>query len=178
MRAPRGAARIAIMGNAGSGKSTLARAFERGFGIPGLDLDSIVWEPGKVAVPRERSDVLKDLRAFCETHDGWVVEGCYAGLVGAALDYAPALIFLEPGVEACLAHCASRPWEPHKYRSKAEQDERLDFLLSWVREYYSRSDDLSLSAHQALFDGYGGPKRKVLEPVRYGTGAGLEGLLP
>ena len=64
----------------------------------------------------------------------------------------------------CLAHCRARPWEPHKYPSKQEQDGKLEFLLAWVREYYTRQGDLSLSAHQALFDNYGGPKRKLVSP--------------
>ena len=56
---------------------------------------------------------------------------------------------------------ATGPWEPHKYNSRHEQDEKLEFLLAWVREYYSREGDLSLVAHQALFDAYPGPKHKL-----------------
>jgi hypothetical protein len=94
-----------------------------------------------------------------------VIEGCYAGLVHAGLQFSPALLFLEPGVEACLSNCRSRPWEPHKYKSRLEQDEKLEFLLSWVREYYLREGDLSLVTHQALFDAYQGPKWKVTTRV-------------
>ena len=54
---------------------------------------------------------------------------------------------------------------PHKYKSRREQDEKLEFLLSWVREYYVREGDLSLVAHQALFDAYAGPKRKLISRV-------------
>ena len=67
----------------------------------------------------------------------------------------------EPGVEGCVANCRSRPWEPHKYASKQVQDQHLEFLLAWVREYYSRAGDLSLAAHQALFDEYPGTKHKL-----------------
>ena len=153
--------RIAIIGNSGSGKTTLARQLEIEYGLVILDLDTVAWEPGKVAVPRQQELACGDVVAFCASNDAWVVEGCYADLVSAALKYSPLLLFVEPGVEACLFNCRSRPWEPHKYKSKQEQDEKLGFLLSWVREYYLRDGELSLKAHQALFDSFQGPKRKL-----------------
>lgn len=153
--------RIAIFGNSGSGKSTLAQAIAATYGLRALDLDTVAWEPAKIAVPRAQAIAIADVNRFCEAHHGWVVEGCYGKLIEATLEHAPLLLFVEPGMEACLANCRSRPWEPHKYASKREQDEKLEFLLAWVGQYYSRNDDLSLVAHQALFDAYQGPKRKL-----------------
>lgn len=158
-------ARIAILGNSGSGKSTLARHLTEVHGLPSLDLDTVAWEPGQIAVPRDPEVAMAEVKAYCTNRERWVVEGCYARLVEAALECAPLLLFLEPGVEICSAHCRERPWEPHKYRSKAEQDERLGFLLAWVQEYYSREGELSLKAHQALFEIYPGPKRKFTDRV-------------
>jgi hypothetical protein len=103
-----------------------------------------------------------DVAAFCQSLEHWVVEGCYANLIQAALPWSSGLIFLNPGQEQCLINCQSRPWEPHKYASRDEQDERLTFLMSWVREYYSRDGDMSLSAHRALFSGYEGVKAELL----------------
>ena len=68
-------------------------------------------------------------------------------------------------MEACLYNCRSRPWEPRKSTSKEQQDEMLEFLLSWVRDYYTREDDLSLHVHQVLFDRYRGPKFLLEQPV-------------
>jgi adenylate kinase family enzyme len=153
--------RVAIVGNSGSGKSTLAREIAAVHSIVSLDLDTVAWEPGKIAVARPADTAAADVRAFCSAQESWVVEGCYAALVGHALERSPILLFIEPGVDACIANCRSRPWEPHKYASKAEQDEKLEFLLAWVREYYSRDGDLSLSAHRALFDAYRGPKLRL-----------------
>jgi hypothetical protein len=83
-----------------------------------------------------------------------------------ALDFAPRLVFLNPGEAQCLANCRARPWEPHKYASKQEQDERLPFLLSWVSQYYVRDEDMSLSAHRALFHTYSGPRIELTsQPV-------------
>jgi adenylate kinase family enzyme len=159
--------RIAIIGNSGSGKSTLAGRLAERHGLAALDLDTVAWEVGQIAVPRPPAESVADVQAFCAAHEHWVVEGCYASLVSAALGAAepvdaPTLLFLDPGVDACLANCRVRPWEPHKYASMAEQDEKLGFLLSWVRAYYTRSDDHSLVAHQALFDAYGGPKQTLV----------------
>jgi adenylate kinase family enzyme len=157
--------RLALIGNSGSGKSTLSRQLASAHALPLLDLDTVAWEPGKVAVARDHDAAARDVQAFCEAHESWVVEGCYASLVRAALSYSPVLLFLEPGAEACLANCRSRPWEPHKYESKQVQDQHLEFLLAWVREYYVREGDLSLTAHQKLFEEYRGPKHKLTARV-------------
>lgn len=155
--------RIALIGNSGSGKSTLSQQLAAAHALPMLDLDTVAWEPGKIAVARDPAAAARDVHAFCAPREQWVVEGCYAGLVREALAYSPVLLFLEPGMQACLANCRSRPWEPHKYESKQAQDERLEFLLSWVREYYTRAGELSLAAHEALFSEYRGPKHKLSE---------------
>jgi adenylate kinase family enzyme len=167
--------RIALIGNSGSGKSTLSRQLASAHALPMLDLDTVAWEPGKIAVARDPDAAVRDVRTFCEASENWVVEGCYANLVRAALAYSPVLLFLEPGVEACLANCSSRPWEPHKYESQQVQDQHLQFLLTWVREYYTRDGELSLAAHPALFDEYRGPKHKLTARV---DPASLGGLLP
>ena len=123
-----------------------------------LDLDTVAWEPGMVAVPRAPADAIADVGAFCRGSDRWVVEGCYADLVTAALEFQPLLLFLNPGEAQCLANCRARPWEPHKYSSKSEQDRLLEYLLGWVSEYYTREGPMSLRAHRACFDAYQGPK--------------------
>ncbi len=153
--------RFAILGNSGSGKSTLARQLAARTGAPSLDLDTLAWVPGQVAVPRDPALAAAEVASFCSATERWIVEGCYGGLIRASLAWAPCLILLDPGEATCLAHCRARPWEPHKYASKAEQDAKLAFLLQWVSDYYTREGDLSLTAHQALFDAYAGPKLKL-----------------
>ena len=155
--------RIAILGNAGTGKSTLAKWLVERSGASLLDLDSVAWEPGQVAVQRSETAAEEDVRAFCAASDDWVVEGCYANLVRVALTFEAHLLFLNPGKDRCVSNCRSRPWEPHKYSSKAEQDQRLPFLLSWVAEYYRRDGEMSLSAHAACFRAYPGPKYELTE---------------
>lgn len=155
--------RIAILGNSGSGKSTLARQLHERLGFPTLDLDTVAWVPGEIAVPRDPEDAVADAVAFCGNQEAWIVEGCYANLVDASLRFEPTFLFLDPGVDACLDNCRARPWEPHKYASKAEQDEQLQNLLAWVRDYYTRCGDMSFQVHRDLFDRYDGPKQHLTE---------------
>jgi adenylate kinase family enzyme len=155
--------RVTILGNSGSGKSTLSAWIANRFDVPFLDLDTAAWVRGKIAVARPASEAAADVRSFCSGHDAWVVEGCYANLVDVALESRPLLLFMNPGVDRCLENCMSRPWEPHKYQSKQEQDAHLDFLLTWVREYYSRSGDMSLAAHRACFEKYPWKKRELVD---------------
>jgi adenylate kinase family enzyme len=160
---------VAILGNSGSGKSTLARWLADRMGAALLDLDTVAWEPGRIAVPRSPDSARVDVRTFCRTNERWIVEGCYTGLIEAALHFVPRLVFLDPGEARCVANCRERPWEPHKYATRQEQDERLECLLAWVRDYYVRDDDMSLSSHRRCFSSYEGPKeefagRPKLEP--------------
>jgi hypothetical protein len=117
---------------------------------------------GERAAPRDAAAARADVVAFCGSHTDWVVEGCYASLIAAALPFGPRLLLLNPGAAACLANCRVRPWEPHKHPSREEQDERLAFLLAWVTGYYTRDGDMSLAEHKALFEAFAGDKAEWL----------------
>lgn len=153
--------RVAIIGNSGSGKSTMARRLQREHSLAFLELDSIVWEPGKIAVLRDEAAIEGDLNRFLRENDSWVIEGCYGELVRKALAEKPELIFLNPDECVCVENNRRRPWEPHKYASKEAQDAMLENLLLWVRGYYRRDDQWSLAAHRAIFDAYQGPKKEI-----------------
>jgi adenylate kinase family enzyme len=156
--------RVVIMGNAGSGKSTLADKLARGGGgaIAHLDLDTLAWRKDTAAPERRPlADSLADVEAFMAAHADWVIEGCYADLIACALARATRLLFLNPGVDACVRNCRARPWEPHKYASKEAQDANLEMLIGWVRDYATRDDMFSLRSHRALYDGWAGDKLEV-----------------
>ena len=157
--------RIAIIGNSGSGKSTLARELARTADVAVLELDSIVWEPGEIAVQRDRGSIEADLRSFLAANTNWIVEGCYAELVAALLPSCTELIFLNPGEAVCLERNCKRPWERHKYESADAQASMLDALLDWVRGYYTRDDEWSLQAHRRIFDSHTGRKREIRAAV-------------
>ena len=159
--------KVLVFGNSGSGKSTYARALAAREGLAHLDLDSIVWEPGKIAVQRSTESVIGDLRSFIDSHPAWVIEGCYGDLVQAAWAHCTLMVFLNPGVEACLANNAARPWEPHKYASHEEQDAMLSKLQEWVAGYYQREDAWSYQAHREIFDSFTRPKVEHREAAAY-----------
>src|SRR5262245_41932646 len=165
--------RVAILGNSGSGKSTLAKKLSADSSFPSLDLDTIYWEPDnlgtiqwnpdKIGGPRMPSDREAALCRFCSSHDYWIIEGCYADLIEASFPWCPELILLHPGCAVCLQNCRTRPHEAHKYRTKQEQDQNLDFLLQWVSDYYERDGPMSLRGHLELFERYDGSKRIVTD---------------
>ncbi len=155
--------RVLIVGNSGSGKSTVARALAQEHGLVHLDLDSLVWEPGKIAVARPVDDAVADLLIFLNNTDNWVIEGCYGDFVEAAMPFCREFVFMNPGKDACVAHNQGRPWEPHKYESKEKQDSMLPMLLDWVGKYYERDDTCSYAYHRRLFDSFHGSKREVTE---------------
>lgn len=167
--------RVTILGNSGSGKSTLARRLCEHTGAALLELDSIVWEPGKIAVLRPRRDIEVDLGAFLASHPSWVIEGCYGELAQQTLALRPLLLFLNPGEQVCVENNQRRPWEPHKYASAEAQAAMLEPLLSWVRGYYTRDDAWSLKTHQAVFQGYPGPRQEWTHPW---TAQDLSNVLP
>ena len=153
--------RVLVFGNSGSGKTTLAAALRRDHGLAHLDLDTLAWQPSSPPVRRDLAESLHDIRAFTAQHAAWVVEGCYADLLGLLRDDATELVFMNPGVQVCERNCRARPWEPHKYASAEAQDRNLAMLLEWVRSYPTRDDACSLTSHRRLFDAYDGVKREV-----------------
>ncbi|MEP7274185.1 MAG: shikimate kinase [Acidobacteriota bacterium] len=154
--------RILVFGNSGSGKSTYAKALVRTHRLAHLDLDSIVWAPGQIAVERPRHAVRESISMFLRENLEWVIEGCYGELIEEALPHCTRLVFLNPGLEVCLRNNRHRPWEPHKYASAAGQDAMFDALQYWVTAYYTRDDALSLAYHRRLFDSYHGEKEEIL----------------
>ncbi len=150
--------RILIFGNSGAGKSTLAQhlaALER---LEHLDLDDLAWASADPPIRREPRDSARDIGRFMDEHPGWIIEGCYADLLAVAARRCTRMIFLNPGIEACIENCRARPWEPHKYASAEEQNASLEMLIDWVRQYETRDDVFSLASHRRLFDGFSGDK--------------------
>lgn len=159
---------VIVLGNAGAGKSTLARRLIADRDVPCLSLDDIAWSD--VAVRKPLAESLHELDEFIRFNSEWVLEGCYGDLVEAALPHCSELRFLNPGVEVCVAHCLSRPWEPDKFSSPEEQEAMLNMLVQWVREYETRDDEFGLKRHRKIFDGFAGFKREHLTVESYAEG--------
>lgn len=159
---------ILILGNSGSGKSTYARFLAKHHGLLHVDLDPYAWSATDPPVRRSVEQSLGELRTVLPK-GGWVVEGCYADLLRGLSADADLLVFLNPGVEACVRHCRDRPFEPHKYDTAEAQDANLAMLIEWVRGYESRDGPMSLAGHRALFDAFEGEKRELTDPKTWGS---------
>jgi len=152
--------RIVIFGNSGAGKSTLAKKYSAIYDLSHLDLDTLAW---KKTVPPERKAIQEstvEINRFLSKNPRWVIEGCYADLLNIVLDSASKIIFLNPGTEACIENSKKRPWEPHKYASIEEQNQNLEMLIEWIKEYPVRNDEFSYKAHSKLYEEFPGEKEQ------------------
>ena len=153
--------KIVIFGNSGSGKTTLAKRLVDKHQLAHLDLDSIAWLPTD---PPQRCPLTQSqavIESHCTTHQEWVIEGCYADLLNIAMNYATEAIFIDLSIDQCVLNAKNRPWESHKYESKEAQDQNLEMLIDWIKQYQTRDDEFSHLAHTKLFDAYKGHKRRV-----------------
>ncbi|MBK5968509.1 MULTISPECIES: P-loop NTPase family protein [Thiorhodovibrio] len=157
--------KIILLGNAGSGKSTFSRKRLAREPAACLSLDTVAFADGPARRPL--ADSIADVRRFIATHESWIIEGCYADILAPILAECEELIFLNPGIEVCVAHCRSRPWEPEKYPSPAAQNANLDNLIDWVRAYETREDEYGLARHRQLYNSFCGQKREFQEPADY-----------
>jgi adenylate kinase family enzyme len=60
--------RVVILGDAGCCKTTLAGRLAADGKAERLDPDSVVWEPGQVAVQRDPATALAEVECFCRPH--------------------------------------------------------------------------------------------------------------
>jgi adenylate kinase family enzyme len=150
--------RVIIFGNSGSGKTTLARKLADNAKLAHLDLDTLAWQATSPPTRKPLDESRQSIEQFINANDNWVIEGCYADLLSITVPFCNEMIWLDLPIETCVANAKLRPWEPHKYSSKAAQDKNLPMLIDWIRQYTEREDTFSREAHLALFEGYGGDK--------------------
>ncbi|TVQ02604.1 MAG: shikimate kinase [Planctomycetaceae bacterium] len=157
--------KVILLGNAGSGKSTLARILMEKQPIARLSLDEVAFRGGTERRPLQ--DSIADVKRFIAGNRSWIIEGCYSDIIAPILTDAEELIFLNPGVDTCVEHCRRRPWEPEKFSSAQEQDENLENLIEWVRDYDARNDEYGLRRHRALYESFQGKKQELNQPSQY-----------
>jgi len=156
-----------LLGNAGAGKSTLSRKLITKQPAARLSLDEVAFQAGTERRPVQ--DSIEDVKRWIADNESWIIEGCYASIIEPLLECCDELIFLNPGVDACIAHCRSIPWEPEKFGSRQEQDENLENLIQWVGSYESRTDEYGLFRHRELYNSFHGKKREFNDPSEYAS---------
>jgi len=153
--------KVLIFGNSASGKSTLAKQLATSEQLAHLDLDTLAWQPTNPPTRALLADSGQAIEAFVHQHDSWVIEGCYSDLLAIVEAKASEVIFMNLSVEDCIINANNRPWEPHKYASKAEQDVNLAMLIEWISRYELRDDTFSKAAHLAFYQNYSGEKKML-----------------
>ena len=146
--------RVIIFGNSASGKSTLAKNFSDTDELAHLDLDTLAWQPTSPPTRRLIAESARDIGAITTANVNWVIEGCYADLINILLPQASEIIFMDLPVELCISNARQRPWEPHKYASKAAQDANLAMLIDWISQYEARDDEFSYRSHTSLYENF------------------------
>ncbi|WP_241238895.1 AAA family ATPase [Colwellia sp. Arc7-635] len=159
--------KVVIFGNSASGKSSLAKKLAKQEQLAHLDLDTLAWLPAASPTSppqRQHLDIsMTEINTFIHQHNAWVIEGCYSDLLVQTLDKCSEIIFLNLPTESCIDNAKKRPWEPHKYNSKAEQDSNLAMLIDWIAQYEQRTDSFSKAAHQQLYDQFNGEKLAIIK---------------
>ncbi len=150
--------KILVFGNSGSGKSTFAKKLCKERGLAHLDLDTLAWLPTSPPQRKPLAESQLAIEKFMSSYGTWVIEGCYADLLGIAAPHAAQAVYMNLPVALCIENAKNRPWEPHKYASKAEQDQNLAMLIDWISQYPTREDVFSESAHKALYENFSGKK--------------------
>jgi len=159
--------KLILLGNSGSGKTTLSKEIITREPAARLSLDKVAFNSN--VERRKLEESIANVVQFIASYDSWIIEGCYADIIEAVVKECEELIFLNPGVNACVSHCLSRPWEPEKFVSRREQDENLENLISWVRLYETRTDEYGLIRHKALYESFNGKKQEFTEVEQYKT---------
>jgi len=157
--------KILIFGNSGSGKSTLAKKLALQYQCLHLDLDTLAWQ---ATTPPKRTDiayVVQVLKTFFKDNSSWIIEGCYGDIITVVRDHADKIIFMNLSTQTCVENAENRPWEPHKYKDKATQDENLPMLTDWIRAYETRGDDFSFPSHKEIFESFSGEKEMIEKNV-------------
>jgi len=153
--------KVLIFGNSGSGKSTLAKSLSEASDVFHLDLDALAWSSTSPPVRAALDESRKAIFSLISKHKNWVVEGCYTDLLEILESNCDEIIFMNLPIEDCISNAKARPWEPHKYKSKAAQDQNLDMLIAWIEQYHERDDTFSYTAHEEFYNNYRGTKKMI-----------------
>lgn len=107
--------RINVTGNAGSGKSTLSRKMASELGLPLVEMDSLIWQPGWQRTP---SDVSRQKLSQLLASDSWVLDG----VSRMGRQKADLIIFLDFPRRVCAWRCTKRNWR-YLFTSRPELPE-------------------------------------------------------
>lgn len=153
--------KVLVFGNSASGKSTLAKRLAKVGLLAHLELDLLAWQATNPPTRVPLVESAKVIEKFMIQHEHWVIEGCYSDLLKIAEEQSTEIIYMNLSVDDCIINANNRPWEPHKYASKTEQDANLAMLIEWISQYEHRDDNFSKAAHLSFYQNYTGAKKML-----------------
>lgn len=130
--------RVAVIGCGGSGKSTMSRKLGEITNLPVYHLDALHFEPGWVAMPKDR---WVQLQQQIIQEDKWIIDGNYGRTIDIRMNEADTIIFFDLPRWITLYRVIKRRM---MYHGRTRPDlregcpERLDWkFLRWVWGYRS-----------------------------------------
>lgn len=136
--------RIAVIGTTGSGKTTLAFRLARRMGIPHVELDSLHWDPGWTAAPREQ---FRARVAHALGGDSWVTDGNYSAVRDIVWARADTVAWLDYALPVILTRVTGRTlrrvltrqvlWNQNRERFREAFFSRESIIL-WALTTYRR----------------------------------------
>ena len=119
------------MGNSGSGKTTVARALAARLGIPLVELDAIVHQPGWGELPT--SEFRRRVEA-CVAQDSWVVDGNYGRVQHLVWSRADTVVWLDLPRRVVVSRVVRRTVGRVVLRRKLWNGNREPWSNLWSRD--------------------------------------------
>lgn len=133
MKLPPRPNKLVVMGR--GGKTSLASAISDRFGLPFLELDSVVWMPDWQ--PRDRTERTAIIERWIDDHpDGWVIDGDTADSAGVELtERADTVIWLDLPFPTVFSRVVRRTLSRIGSRTKVCGDN----YETWRHSFFSRN---------------------------------------
>ncbi|MCX7120165.1 MAG: adenylate kinase [Gammaproteobacteria bacterium] len=133
--------RICIIGCSNSGKSTLADSLSKKLDIPAYHLDQYAhventdWQ-------RQSDDILVEKHNALINTEFWIIDGNYSICMGARLDRATSVIWLDPNVFSCVIRYLFRSLKNDINRPGKLAGVKKEFnfsLTKWIISNYPKN---------------------------------------
>ena len=151
--------RIVVLGNAGSGKSYFTKAIGTILDLRIIHLDDLFWEPSGYDQRRSSDFILASLDQIKAEHQ-WIAEGVYGELAERLLDRSELFIWIDLDWEVCRSSLFERGSESSKGMDEEHSKLKLQSLVDYASQYWSRSNSCSHSYHLGLFQKFQGQKMR------------------
>lgn len=146
--------RTIILGNTASGKSWLSRRLGEKLSTIVVDLDQIRWVDGDYSRKENMQDAIAKTSEKAK-FDQWIIEGVYGWLVSPIIDRVTCLIWTDITWSESRKNLLAR-------ETALGAAGNFEELEAWSEDYWNRQSASSYNAHLAIYEGFTGPKFRLL----------------